>query len=108
MDQIQPLGKLVAEQMAWYGNAQGHKSRIYHFFDHEQGLYGVFSIPAPDHPYVKKMRFILFVRVEGDRVIIEEDITDRPFYEALLAQGLNREQLILTYAGEELPNLLEV
>jgi hypothetical protein len=107
MDHPPTLGKLVAEQMVWYGNARGHKSRLYYFADHEQGLYGVFSIPDPDHPYVKKMRFILLVRVEGERVIIEEDITDRPFYEALLARGIGREHLILTYAGEDSPSLLE-
>jgi hypothetical protein len=41
--------------------------------------------------------------VLGDKVVIEEDLTDRPLYQALMRQGIARERLILAYVGEPLP-----
>jgi hypothetical protein len=45
----------------------------------------------------------VMARIEGDKIIIEEDTTDQPLYERLERAGILREQMILTYAGEELP-----
>jgi hypothetical protein len=41
-------------------------------------------------------------RVVGNKVIIEEDTTDRPLVEALIRCGIPREHIILVYAGETL------
>lgn len=42
-------------------------------------------------------------RIVGDSVIIEHDVTDRPLLHELMRAGIPREQIILTYAGEPLP-----
>jgi hypothetical protein len=36
-------------------------------------------------------------------VIIEQDMTPQPLVEKLLAQGLDRQQIILVYEGEAYP-----
>jgi vancomycin permeability regulator SanA len=46
---------------------------------------------------------MVMARVVGDKVIIDEDTTDRPLWKELVAAGIPREQIILTYAGETLP-----
>jgi hypothetical protein len=38
-----------------------------------------------------------------DRIIIDEDTTDRPLVDALISAGVPREKIVLLYAGEEAP-----
>jgi hypothetical protein len=46
----------------------------------------------------------LMVRIIADKIIIEEDRNSDPLYEALVQAGIPREQIILAYAGETIPN----
>ena len=46
---------------------------------------------------------VVAARIINDKVIIDEDITDRPLWRELVRAGIPREQIILTYAGEKLP-----
>lgn len=43
------------------------------------------------------------VRLVGDIVIIEQDQNDKTVLDALLQAGVPREQIILAYAGEPVP-----
>lgn len=45
----------------------------------------------------------LIVQVLGDKVIIEEDKNSKMLLDALLQAGVPREQIILAYAGEPVP-----
>jgi hypothetical protein len=45
----------------------------------------------------------LVVRLEGDLIVIEEDVNNKPLVEALLQAGLPRAQIVLAYAGEPVP-----
>jgi len=42
----------------------------------------------------------LIVHVVGDRIIIERDVNDRPLVDALQQAGIERQQIVLAYAGE--------
>ena len=42
----------------------------------------------------------LIVQVVGDHIIIERDINNKPLVDALVQNGIPREQIILAYAGE--------
>jgi hypothetical protein len=44
----------------------------------------------------------LVVRLEGEQVIIEKDVNDKPLVDALQAAGVARSQIVLAYAGESL------
>ncbi|GAB5490877.1 MAG: hypothetical protein Phog2KO_10920 [Phototrophicaceae bacterium] len=46
----------------------------------------------------------LFVRVI-DTIIIEEDRNSKPLFDALLQAGIPRENIILAYAGEKVPDI---
>jgi len=41
-------------------------------------------------------------RGENDKVVIEEDLTDKPLVDALIQAGIPREQIVLAYAGDKL------
>jgi hypothetical protein len=42
----------------------------------------------------------LLVQLVGDKIIIQEDNTNRPLYETLLSQGIPEENIILRYVGQ--------
>jgi hypothetical protein len=61
----------------------------------------IYAVNIIDHPVRRyKPSMILLARIVGDKVIIETDNTDKPLVEALIEQGLARQQIILAYAGE--------
>jgi len=74
----------------------------YPISDTEKQAYTV--IIVPDAPRKYKSGVVIAARVIKDKVIIDEDITDRPLWEELVRAGIPREQIILAYAGEKLPD----
>ncbi len=44
----------------------------------------------------------LLARVVDGTIVVEQDINDKPLVDALVAAGIPRRQIILTYAGESL------
>ena len=47
----------------------------------------------------------LIVQLINDTIIIDRDIFDKPLVDALLQAGVPRSQIILSYAGEPVPEL---
>jgi hypothetical protein len=45
----------------------------------------------------------IIARIEENHIVIDHDDNDKPLVDALVAAGIPRERIILTYAGEELP-----
>ena len=45
----------------------------------------------------------LVVRIVGDKVIVERDQNDKLIVDALMQAGIKREDIILAYAGEDVP-----
>jgi hypothetical protein len=45
----------------------------------------------------------LIVQRLGDAIVIDQDTNSDPLYEALMQAGIPREQIILAYAGEPVP-----
>lgn len=50
----------------------------------------------------------MLARIVGDTVIIEEDRTDKPLEERLIAAGVPREKIICAYAGDPYPDIQAV
>jgi len=46
---------------------------------------------------------VVMTRLDGERVLVEIDTTDRPVAEALVASGIPRSQITLTWRGESIP-----
>jgi hypothetical protein len=77
------------------------KGRTFFVNDKEQQLYAVLILP--DYPPRFQSGIMVMARLLGDYVIIDEDTTDRPLVKELVRAGIPREQIILAYAGESLP-----
>jgi len=78
-------------------------SKTYFIADDLQKLYAVVSVP--NHPRPWPSRVSVMAQVVNDKVIIIEDITDKPLVDALMVNGgVPREKIILAYAGEEVPS----
>jgi hypothetical protein len=48
----------------------------------------------------------VIVRIVGDHIIIERDQSDKLIVDALVQAGVPREQIILAYAGEMVPEMV--
>lgn len=81
-------------------------SKAYTLFDDEKKLYAVVSVPHLPRPWPS--RIIVMAQVVGDKVVIIEDITDKPLVNALMHNaGIPREQIVLAYQGETMPEAAE-
>ena len=47
----------------------------------------------------------LVVRLAGDLIIIEHDMNNKPLVDALVQAGIPRQQIVLAYAGEPVPEM---
>ncbi len=93
------LTRQEVEQYAGYSPV----AKLYPVLDDERRTYVVIIID--DDPAARPAYAVVMARVVGDLVIIDEDRTDKPLYEALMHNvGIPREQIILAYAGETLPD----
>lgn len=45
----------------------------------------------------------LIVHLIGDKIIIDHDANNKPLVDALVQNGIPRQQIILAYAGEAIP-----
>lgn len=78
-------------------------ARLYAILDDDQKIYAVVVIPHLPRSFPAEI--VVLARVVGDKIVIEEDSTDKPLYEALMVNaGVPREQIVLAYRGETLPD----
>ena len=78
------------------------KSNSYFVADDTQKMYVVINVPDLPRPWLP--RVVIMAQVVDDKVIIIEDNTDKPLFEALMVNGgVPREKIILAYAGEAVP-----
>ncbi len=66
--------------------------RMYALSNEDERVYAANVIDAPRRN--RPAAVVVLARVEDNKVIIEEDITDRPLVEALVKAGVPREQII--------------
>jgi hypothetical protein len=93
--------EILIQEMEKYA-VPGYNTVSYMTENPAQGLYTVVTtVIEPD----KRYSFTdLYVRLVGDKIIIEHDANSDPLYEALMQAGIPREQIILAYAGEPVPD----
>jgi hypothetical protein len=98
---LTPLDRTIREEVDKY-IAHSDTSVFLAVHDDEQKLYAVISVPHLPRPWPS--RVVVMAQVHDEYVVIIEDITDKPLYEALVANGgVPREKIILAYRGETLP-----
>jgi nucleotide-binding universal stress UspA family protein len=86
----------VVKEVVFSYASDGLNLRTYPLANEDQQIYAVNVVDWPERS--RPAAVVVLARVEGDQVIIEEDLTDRPLVEALVRAGIPREQIILKYA----------
>lgn len=87
---------LIAELEKYSG--QGLNAIALPIFDEKRNYYAITVVDYPHHENPADL--IILARISDDKIVIEEDMTDKKLVDALLQQGIPREQIVLSYAGE--------
>jgi hypothetical protein len=105
---METLSDIVKEEVSWYAGTSGRgiNLRLFKVFDETRQVY---AVTASDYPKrVEPGSVIVMARIVDNRVVIEEDNTDRPLVDRLTERGIPRDQIILAYTGEPVPDPLAV
>jgi hypothetical protein len=95
------IADIVQRIVQDYSEGNWLEARGYAVSDNDRQIYA--ALVVPDYPRRQQAGIVVMARVEDNKVIIEHDTTDRPLWEELVRAGIPRDQIILTYAGEQLP-----
>jgi hypothetical protein len=102
MDHIIDLTSVVQYEVEDYARGETFGGVTYPLSDTGKQTYAVYIVP--EQPRKTHATVVVAARIVNDKVVIDEDITDRPLWEELVRAGIPREQIILAYAGEKLPD----
>jgi hypothetical protein len=101
VDRVIELVEIVRHEVEDYAAGGSVRAAVYAVSDPARHIYAV--IVVPDYPRDFPAGVVILARIVGDKVVIEQDLTDRPLFKELMRVGIPREQIILTYAGEAPP-----
>lgn len=87
------------EVQKYVGSGRGVNVQLFPLFDDEHQTYGVIAVDYPNRHTIAGV--VIFARVAGHQVIIEEDLTNKKLVDALIQNGIARENIILAYEGEK-------
>jgi hypothetical protein len=100
MDGTLDLTAVLQREVEAYAEGETYKSLTYALSDPARGAFAVLVVPDRDFPVPQRPGIVVAARIVGAQIIIDEDITDRPLWEALERAGVPRAQIICGYAGE--------
>jgi hypothetical protein len=97
------LKQIVRDEVAKY-SANGRISNAILFLalDDDHQNYAVISVPYPNREEFADV--VILVRVVGEKVVVESNPTDEKLIDVLLQRGIPREQIVLAYFGEPIPD----
>jgi hypothetical protein len=100
---MESLAHIVREEVAKYAaGGRGANILLFPILDDTNQVYGVNAVDYPTRQETALV--IVLARITADKVVIEEDTTDKKLVDALLQRGIPREQIVLAYAGEPIPD----
>ena len=98
------LVEITRKEVCKYaGQGEGIGLKLYPVLDdirHTYAVLAVHTLPEDEH----SVGIVVMAQIADDCVIIEVDNTDKPLVDALVQQGVPREQIVLAYAGETHPD----
>jgi hypothetical protein len=94
------LEETLKQTMLWYA-ADNDNIKMSFLSNETEHTHGVILITTPIHE--RSPMIAVLARVADNKIIIEEDNTDRPLYQALMDAGISRNQIILAYVNEPIP-----
>jgi hypothetical protein len=96
VDNIRELQAITSRVVGGYVT-RSLNAKLYHIHDEANRIDSVVVVP---HKRSQVPHVMVMTRIEGDRVIVEADTTDRPLDDALVAAGVPRSRIVLAYADE--------
>jgi hypothetical protein len=96
------LSEAVKEAVFWYAGSSPH-TKTFKLVNEAEQVYAVNILDTKDRQLEASV--VVIARIQGDTVIIEEDLTDKPLVDRLVAAGIPRNKIILAYMGEPIPEI---
>jgi hypothetical protein len=101
---MERLIQILREEVEQYAaGGRGFNIRLFPLLDDERHVYAVNAVDYPVRNAIAA-GVVVLARIAGDKIVIEEDATDKPLVDALLARGIARESIVLAYKGEPIPD----
>jgi hypothetical protein len=94
------LSQIVKREVFAYA-CDGWQMTDHSVANEEQTVFAVLAIP--ENPDERKAHIAVMAHIEGDYVVIDIDITDRPLSLALQEAGIPREKIVFAHMGRKLP-----
>ncbi len=94
------LAEIVKKVVFAYAS-KGPNIRTFALANEDEKVYAVNIVDTKVH--LRPAGVMVIARVEGDTVIIEDDLTDRPLVDALVAAGIPREKIVFADEMETQP-----
>lgn len=102
---MEPLSQIVREEVKKYAaSGRGANLRLFALLDDEQQVYGVNAIDHPRREDSEAAGVVVLARIVDNVVVVEEDATNKPLVDALLQRGVPRNQIVLAYEGDPIPD----
>lgn len=97
------LTAVVREEVLKYaGGGRGANILLFPLLDDARQTYSVLAVDYPTRKATAGV--VVLARIVGNQVVIEEDTTDKPLIDALLQRGIRRENIVLAYENEAVPD----
>ncbi len=96
MDVTINLVEIVQRAVEAYAAAGWH-TQDYILSDLVRQTYSVIAVPDEQRKDLKHPIVVVMAHIDGDQVVIDEDITDRPLSLALQEAGVPRDKIVLAY-----------
>ncbi len=94
------LKEILTAELEEYAE-EGINSLALPIFDEKRNFYALVAIDYPTREDPGDL--IILARLAEDKIIIEEDMTDKKLVDALLQRGISREKIVLAYEDEASP-----
>lgn len=95
------LTEIVRREVQKYEGTSPH-AKIYLLMDDDRHTYAITGIE--NEPVTDRAFIIIQAHIDGDQIVIDEDnLWDKQLWKALVQAGVPREQIVLAYAGEQVP-----
>ncbi|MCY4020560.1 MAG: element excision factor XisI family protein [Chloroflexi bacterium] len=97
------IKSLVRREVVKYAvSGRGANVLLFAILDDEQGIYAVNGVDYPERKDIAGV--VVLARVVKNMVVIEEDMSDKKLVDALIQAGILRDQIVLAYEGEPIPD----
>jgi hypothetical protein len=98
------LVEILREEVQKYaGGGRGANILLFSLLDDNNLTYAVNAVDYPTRE--QPAGVVVLARIVGDKIVIEEDMTDKKLIDALLQRGIPRDKIVLAYNGESYPQV---